>query len=252
LSNDPLVEFERRLERATSLVSSARRVVALTGAGVSAESGVPTFRDADGLWHGHAIEDIATPEAFQRNPDLVWEFYNQRRANLETVVPNPGHEALALLERRLGDGFTLITQNVDGLHSRAGSQRVLEIHGNIRRTRCLKCHRIHDHGLEPLGPRPTCSGCAGRLRPDVVWFHELLSIDLWAQAEAATAGCDVFLIVGTSAIVYPAAGLAILAQRHNCSIIEINTKWTAASDVADVSLLGPSGEILPKLLLQRS
>jgi NAD-dependent deacetylase len=236
------------MQQAAELLRAANRVVVLTGAGVSAESGVPTFRDANGLWEGHAIEDVATPDGFRRNPDLVWEFYNQRRAQLASVRPNAGHVALAQLEERMTDGFTLITQNVDGLHGQAGSQRVLEIHGNIRRTRCLQCHWIQDRGYEPLGPRPTCGDCNGRIRPDVVWFQEALPIQLWDQAETATSQCDVFLLVGTSAIVYPAAGLAMLARRQNCSVIEVNLGRTAASDVAHVSLQGPAGELLPRLI----
>jgi NAD-dependent deacetylase len=236
------------LEKATSLITSARRVVALTGAGVSAESGVPTFRDANGLWQGHDIENVATPQAFHRNPDLVWEFYNQRRASLTNVQPNAGHLALANFELQLGEGFTLVTQNVDGLHTQAGSQHVLELHGNIRRTRCLQCHLIHDRGLEPLGYRPTCRECAGRLRPDVVWFQEPLPINLWLQAETVTANCDVFLIIGTSAIVYPAAGLTKIATQANASVIEVNLNRTPASELATVSLTGRSGVILPKIL----
>ena len=169
-------ELDQALADAARLLRPARRLAVLTGAGVSAESGVPTFRGADGLWEGHAIEEVATPEAFRDNPKLVWRFYNQRREKLGMVRPNPGHFGLAELEAdHFGDGrFTLITQNVDGLHRQAGSRRVLELHGNLRRTRCTGCRRIEERGLEPLGELPACPHCSRLLRPDIVWFHEML------------------------------------------------------------------------------
>src|SRR5262245_28621395 len=174
------------LDRAAELLRRAKAVAVLTGAGVSAESGVPTFRDADGLWEGHEIEDVATPAAFRRDPRLVWRFYNARRANLGTVAPNPGHEALARLEERYGPGgVTVVTQNVDGLHRRAGSRTVHELHGNLTRTRCTGCGRVEDRGLEPLGELPTCPHCNALLRPDIVWFTEALPEDVWRAAEEA-------------------------------------------------------------------
>lgn len=237
------------LARAADIVRAAGRVAVLTGAGVSAESGVPTFRDADGLWEGHAVEDVATPAAFLRDPALVWKFYNQRRDNLRSVEPNAGHYALARLEARYPDGhFALVTQNVDGLHRRAGSRNLIELHGNIARTRCTGCRAIEDRGLEPLGAVPACPHCAAPLRPDIVWFTEELPVDAWHRAKTAAAECDCLLVIGTSAVVYPAAGLISYAECNVSPVIEINLKRTDASDRADVNLFGPSGEILPRLM----
>src|SRR5262249_37788604 len=162
------------------------RVAALTGAGVSAESGVNTFRGAGGLWEGHRVEEVATPGAFARDPALVWKFYNARRANLRAVRPNPGHAALADLERRLGDRFTL---SVDGLPRAAGSRRVVEIHGTLARVRCTGCGTVEDRGFEPLPDLPHCGGCGALLRPDVVWFHEMLPEGAWGAAAEAAGAC---------------------------------------------------------------
>jgi NAD-dependent deacetylase len=237
------------LERAISYLARSRRVTVLTGAGVSAESGVATFRGASGLWEGHRIADVATPEGFQRDPTLVWRFYNQRRVNLASVQPNAGHYALASLEQRLAEGnFALVTQNVDGLHRAAGSCRVLELHGNLRRVRCTGCGTLEDRNLEPLGELPHCPACSGLLRPDVVWFGEILPQDIWIAAEEAAKRCDCFLVVGTSAVVYPAAGLIMLAKDHGARVIEVNLQQTDASAIVDAGLYGPSGQILPKLV----
>ena len=225
----------------------------LTGAGVSAESGVPTFRASDGLWEGHRIEDVATPFAFQRNPRLVWQFYNARRANVGTVKPNPGHHALAKMEGRWGENFTLVTQNVDGLHRAAGSRNVLEVHGSLYRTRCTGCDEIADRGLEPLGELPTCPACSALLRPDIVWFHEPLPEDVWEAAALAAHRADVLLVVGTSAVVYPAANLIPIARGVGGAkpepgkVIEFNLTPTEASELADVGVYGPSGQTLPRL-----
>jgi NAD-dependent deacetylase len=237
------------LERAAGLLRTAKRVAVLTGAGVSAESGVPTFRDAGGLWEGHRVEEVATPAAFARDPVLVWRFYNRRRAALRTVRPNPGHHALARLEERLGpERFALITQNVDGLHRAAGSRHVLEVHGSLARVRCTGCGRVEDRAGDDLGDLPRCPGCAALLRPDVVWFTEMLPEDVWAEAEAAASACNCFLVVGTSAVVYPAAGLVGRARVRGASVIEVNVQPTAVSHRVDVGLYGPSGEILPRLV----
>lgn len=244
----PTTELDAAVARAADLLRPARRVVVLTGAGISAESGVPTFRDADGLWEGHRVEEVATPDAFDRDPELVWRFYNLRRANLRTVEPNPGHFALVKLEDRHGDGFTLVTQNVDGLHRRAGSRRVLELHGNIARTRCTNCGDHRDRGLDELGPLPECPLCGGRLRPDIVWFTESLPVEIWAEAEAAAMTCDAMIVAGTSAVVYPAAGLIATVAGQGKPVIEVNTQLTAASRQVTVSLFGPSGVVLPKLV----
>jgi NAD-dependent deacetylase len=242
-------DLEEGLHRAATWLAAADRVAVLTGAGISAESGLATFRGAGGLWEGQRVEDVATPFAFQRDPGLVWRFYNTRRANLRTVRPNPGHHALVALEERLGPGrFTLITQNVDGLHRAAGSRRVLEIHGNLGRVRCTECPLVEDRGGQALDDSPRCPCCGGLLRPDVVWFHEALPEGIWQEAEQAAAGCQCFLVVGTSAIVYPAAGLIDTARAGGARVVEVNLTATAASRLVDVSLYGQSGHILPQLV----
>jgi NAD-dependent deacetylase len=235
------------LDRAAHVLQSAARVAVLTGAGVSAESGVPTFRASDGLWEGHRIEDVATPTGFARNPELVWRFYNARRENVGTVTPNPGHRALAAMEAKWGPAFAVATQNVDGLHQAAGSRAVYEVHGSLRRTRCTNCAEVRDRGLEPLADRPVCESCGGWLRPDIVWFHESLPEDVWHAAQSAAANCDVFLVVGTSAVVHPAAGLVPLAEQCGATVIEVNLVPSAVSDVVQIGLYGPSGVTLPAL-----
>jgi NAD-dependent protein deacetylase/lipoamidase len=242
-------EWEAALERAAGFLRSADRVAVMTGAGVSAESGLATFRGAGGLWEGHRVEEVATPTAFRRDPRLVWRFYNARRANLRTVRPNPGHIALVALEDRLGpERFTLITQNVDGLHQAAGSRRVLELHGSLARVRCTGCGAVEDRGAEALDELPRCAACGGLLRPDVVWFEEALPYDTWREAEAAVGRCQCFVVVGTSAVVYPAAGLIHQAKLDGARVIEVNVTATEASRLVDVGLYGPSGQILPRLV----
>jgi NAD-dependent deacetylase len=234
---------------AAAYLRRADRVCVLTGAGVSAESGVPTFRASDGLWEGHSIEDVASPEGWRRDPQLVWNFYHGRRAKAGSVRPNPGHDILAAIEARFGDRFTLATQNVDDLHQRAGSRNVLELHGSIRRTRCTECGSVADRGLNALPAMPLCE-CGYPVRPDIVWFGEMLPQGVWAKAEAAARSCDLFLVVGTSAVVYPAAGLVrtAKAQRTPAAVIEFNLAETDASAHADVGVYGPSGVTLPQVL----
>ena len=239
------------LSRAADWLRLADRVCVLTGAGVSAESGVPTFRASDGLWEGHRIEDVASPDGFERDPKLVWQFYNARRATVRTVKPNPGHLALVALEQRFGDRFTLVTQNVDGLHRTAGSKNVLEIHGSLHRTRCVGCGRVTDRNIsEDLGDEPACPKCYGQLRPDIVWFGEPLPENVWLPSLNAAYGCSVLLVVGTSAVVHPAASLVPIAKRKSqpAKVIEVNLTQTEASRMADIGLYGPSGEVLPKLV----
>jgi NAD-dependent deacetylase len=239
---------DEALDRAARILRPAHKVAVLTGAGISAESGLATFRGGGGLWEGHRVEDVATPGAFQRDPALVWRFYNLRRANLAKVLPNPGHHALVELERRLGADFTLVTQNVDGLHQAAGNQSVLEIHGCLRRVRCVGCERVTDRGAEALPDLPRCETCGQLLRPDVVWFEEPLPELIWKSSVDAVQSCDCFLVVGTSAVVYPAAGLIDVARMEGADVIEVNLQPSAASARVDVLLLGPSGTTLPELI----
>lgn len=246
----PTADLEHSLTTAAEALRRATKVAVLTGAGVSAESGVPTFRASDGLWEGHRIEDVATPYGFEKDPRLVWKFYNARRANVKMVQPNAGHRALAAMERHWGENFSIATQNVDGLHQAAGNRRVFEVHGSLRRTRCTACGIIQDRELEVLADLPECGPCGGLLRPDIVWFHEALPDDVWWNAQRAAGECDVLLVVGTSAVVYPAASLIPIAKRTKspgATVIECNLTRTEASAMADVGLYGPSGETLPKL-----
>jgi NAD-dependent deacetylase len=234
------------LEQARDWIRSASAVTVLTGAGISAESGVPTFRGAAGLWKQFRAEDLATPRAFTKSPELVWEWYDWRRRLIDLAKPNGGHVALVDLEQRV-PRFSLITQNVDGLHQLAGSEAVLEVHGSIWNIRCTKCGHSRLDRSVPLSLPPRCE-CGAIARPGVVWFGENLPRGVWASAEKATVTCGVFLVVGTSAVVYPAAGLVDLARSTGAKIIEVNTEQTAVSRTVDCALMGPAGEILPKLV----
>jgi NAD-dependent deacetylase len=220
-------------------------VVVLTGAGISAESGVPTFRGEEGLWHNYRAEQLATPRAFHRDPALVWEWYNWRRGLIGACAPNAAHKTLVEMENALSD-FTLITQNVDGLHRAAGSRNILELHGNIWRTRCLGCgNTITDHrGPLPDIP-PRCSKCNGLLRPDVVWFGESLSEAILRTAWATAERCRLMLVIGTSAVVHPAASLPLVAQRNGARLVEVNPAETPLSEYVDETLRGPAAEVLP-------
>jgi NAD-dependent deacetylase len=226
----------------------ARRVTILTGAGISAESGVPTFRDAQtGLWTRYKPEELATPEAFRRHPKLVWDWYTWRRQLVRKAQPNPGHRALVELERRIPD-FTLITQNVDGLHQRAGSQRVLELHGNLFRNKCFQEGMLIESWENDEANPPQCFHCGAWLRPDVVWFGEPLPVALLAEADVAAAQSEVFFSIGTSTLVYPAAELPFLALSNAATVVEINPQYTPLSAQATFSLRGTAGELLPKLV----
>lgn len=233
--------------QAASWLASARHVAALTGAGVSAESGIPTFRGLGGLWRGRDPMSLATPGAFARDPAAVWEFYNWRRDLVARAEPNPAHRALVRLAA-LVPRFTLITQNVDRLHQRAGSVDVLELHGNLGDVRCTGCGRTTDRAGEALPPLPSCDSCGHPLRPAVVWFGEALPPDIWDLAERAVRDADVLLVAGTSAVVHPAAGLATLAHRLGRRVIEINPDPTPLTPDVDLSLAGPAGSILPALV----
>jgi NAD-dependent deacetylase len=235
------------MEAVRKWLEQARSVAVLTGAGVSAESGVPTFRDANGLWKQHRVQDLATPSAFARDPKLVWEWYNWRRSVLAEVKPNPGHFALAELEKRI-PAFTLITQNVDGLHELAGSRNILRLHGSVWAVRCLKCAREFVDLRVSISELPPHCECGGLLRPAVVWFGEPLPPEIWKAAETAARSSDLFLVIGTSAVVYPAAGLAQLAKSSGARVVEINVAETPITNEIDQFLQGPSGELLPQLI----
>ncbi len=225
---------------------SSRSLTVLTGAGVSAESGVPTFRGKDGLWRKFSPQELATMDAFMRNPRLVWEWYEYRRRLIQDVQPNPAHYAL----RDLEDGFEeflLVTQNIDGLHQRAGSRKIAELHGNIWRDRCLRCNRIYDHKQVDLGEIPPKCACGGTLRPDVVWFGESLPQEALSQAFQAARSCDLLLTVGTSALVQPAASLPLLALRNGAFVVEINPEPTPISEEVNESIRGEGRRGSPSL-----
>ena len=218
----------------------------LTGAGVSAESGVPTFRGEDGLWKSYRAEELATPGAFARDPALVWEWYDWRRQVCAGTEPNPAHEAIAGLDRALSR-FLLVTQNVDGLHARAGSKRIVELHGNIFRARCTRCGAMKDDLSVPLEEIPPRCECGALLRPDIVWFGEGLQETALQQAFEVCRSCDLMLVVGTSAVVQPAASMPLLAKQAGAGIIEINPDATPITPLVDLHLEGKAAEILPAL-----
>jgi len=227
-------------------LATARAVTVLTGAGISADSGVPTFRGADGLWRNFRAEDLATPEAFARDPRLVWEWYNWRRELIATKKPNPAHYAVVNLERRL-EQFWLITQNVDGLHRAAGSQKLSEIHGNIWRVRCTRCGRMDENREVPITILPSCAACGGLLRPHIVWFGESLAPEDLERSYEALERCEVLLIIGTSGIVYPAASFAPVAKAAGAFVVEINLDPTPHTELVDVSLQGRAKDVVPEL-----
>jgi NAD-dependent deacetylase len=228
-------------------LNTARSVTVLTGAGISADSGVPTFRGADGLWRNFRAEDLATPEAFERDPRLVWEWYNWRRELIATKKPNPAHETVAAMERRFSR-FWLITQNVDGLHRDAGSTKLSEIHGNIWKVRCTACGLVEDNRRVPIPILPTCTACRAMVRPHIVWFGESLAAEDIATSHAALESCEVLLIIGTSGLVYPAASFAPVAKSAGAFVVEINLDTTPNSGVVDVTLQGRAMDIVPLLV----
>ena len=256
------------LHQCRSLLESSQSVCILTGAGISAESGIKTFRDAEGLWENHPVEKVATPEGFAKDPRLVWEFYNARRKAADVAAPNAAHLALARLEhgfrrkskkhpfptnghgtgRRPLHSLTLLTQNIDGLHEQAGSQHVIELHGSIWKVRCTGCGILSSEFPLELPLLPYCAECRSLLRPHVVWFGENLEPGVLNAAEEAIEECDLFLVIGTSAVVQPAASYPFLAARRGVPVLEINKEKTPVSSIAEISLRGLAGEILPKII----
>ncbi len=235
------------LDRVAERLRTATRIAVLTGAGISAESGIPTFREAQtGLWARFRPEDLASPDAFARDPKTVWDWYRWRRELVDRAAPNEGHKAIAELQRRV-PGSVLITQNVDGLHQSAGSTDVIELHGSIRRARCTVCEATRDWSHESAVP-PSCS-CGALLRPDIVWFGEMLPEDALARAFAAAESCDVFLSVGTSNLVQPAASLPWIASARRAFVVIVNTTMDGQHQAPNVvHLTGKAGDILPELL----
>ena len=233
------------LEEAAARLRRAGSVFVLTGSGISAESGLPTFRGAGGLWRTHRVEELASPQGFARDPRLVWTWYNERRAAHARAEPNAAHRALAELERRCAD-FTLATQNVDSLHLRAGSRNVLELHGQLREARCTGCafRRPLDDDFDVAAIE---HDCGGRLRPDIVWFGEPLPAEVWAAAAQAAQRAEVVLVIGTSGIVHPAASLAT-AYARDAYVIEVNPEETAITEAVDVSLRGAATALVPELV----
>jgi len=230
-------------------MEAAGAVVVVTGAGVSAESGVPTFRGAGGLWRSFRAEDLATPGAFGRDPRLVWEWYDWRRQGLATARPNAAHDALARLERAHAGSFLLVTQNVDGLHAAAGSRKLVEVHGSIWQVRCTACGRERYERAVPLATLPpTCPACGGLERPGVVWFGEALPAVALEAAFGAARACELMLVVGTSAVVYPIAYLPRVARENGARVIEVNPEETPLTPLADESIRGRAAEVLPSLL----
>ncbi len=229
-------------------LKEAQRVCIITGAGISAESGVPTFRGKDGLWRQYRAEELATPQAFARDPKLVWEWYNWRRSLIYPLKPNPAHEAVTAMDSHYPD-FLLITQNVDGLHRKAGTRRMVEVHGNIWRVRCTREGTISERIQQDLGELPpVCEKCGAILRPDVVWFGESLPLEALNRSIGFVSACDLMIVIGTSAVVYPVAGFPWTAKQKGATVIEINAEQTPITEIADYSMIGKAGEIMPLLV----
>jgi NAD-dependent deacetylase len=222
-------------------------IAVLTGAGVSAESGVPTFRGEQGMWEKHRPEDLATPGAFARDPRTVWEWYDYRRGICASREPNPAHRAISRLEE-VFPRFLLITQNVDDLHRRSGSRSVVELHGNIFRVRCTRCGERTSNRQVPLSEIPPLCSCGGMLRPDVVWFGEALPEEALSRALGVSRSCDLMLVAGTSAVVQPAASMPLLAAQAGAKVVEVNPDPTPITPLVTMSLRGRAGEILPSVV----
>ena len=232
-------EFINKFKEAGSLVF-------FTGAGISAESGIPTFRGKEGLWKKFRPEELANFNAFITNPEMVWEWYNHRKKIIHDAQPNEGHLTIARMQKYF-DKVTVVTQNIDNLHRRAGSNDIFELHGNIERNFCINCKEFYNEELDFSKGVPKCK-CGGLIRPDVVWFGEMLPEDQFRDGESASVNSDMFFVVGTSAVVYPAAGLVYAAKQGGAVIVEINIEETEVSSIADYSFFGESGKVLPEIL----
>lgn len=230
----------------STIFSKKSSVAILTGAGVSAESGMPTFRGEDGWWRNYRAEELATPDAFARDPKLVWEWYDMRRKIIHDTKPNPAHKTIAEMEKYF-DNFNLITQNVDGLHNRAGSKSIIELHGNLWRVKCIEEDKKFEFLEVPLSKIPPKCDCGALIRPDVVWFGEMLPQDQLEAAFEAAQKCEVMFVVGTSAVVQPAASIPILAKQSDATVIEVNLEPTPLTALVDYSFTGKAGEVLPNL-----
>jgi NAD-dependent deacetylase len=243
------LDMKEKIDKARKAIANAHKIMVFTGAGISKESGVPTFREAGGLWEKFKAEDFATPEAFSRRPKEVWEWYRFRRDLARKVEPNPGHIAVAELESHHND-FMLATQNIDNLHMRAGSRNMVELHGNIMHSYCMNCGHLVDESKQGLrGEVPPCpqEGCDGIMRPKVVWFGEQLDTNDLERSFTFAAECDCCIVIGTSGLVYPAAQIPFLARRNDACIIDVNPEPSAITPIADYFLQGPAGEIMPRL-----
>ncbi len=231
-------------ESTISRLREAESVVFFTGAGISAESGIPTFRGKDGIWNKLKPEELANFNAFLRNPEMVWEWYDHRKKIIHGSQPNNAHKAIAEMQDLFKE-VTVVTQNIDNFHRRAGSRTVYELHGNIERNYCIECKTFYNEELPMQGKIPKCTKCGGLIRPDIVWFGEYLPQDQFKASEKAARDCDVFFVVGTSAVVYPAASLIYVARESGAYIIEVNIEETEISYLADKSFYGEAGKVLP-------
>ncbi len=236
--------FSKKLKE---LLTKETKVSVLTGAGVSKESGIPTFRGKDGLWRNHNAMELATPEAFSAKPDLVWEWYQWRRGLIKPIEPNPGHHAIAKMERFFNN-FILITQNIDGLHAKAGNIKILELHGNIWRVRCIEEGKVMNYSDHPLKEIPPKCTCGALLRPDVVWFGEALDQTILMESFQKASESDLCIVIGTSGVVYPAAAIPVEAKNNGAYLVEVNPNPSNLTSLADESIQGPSAEVLPQLI----
>lgn len=238
----------QQIKAGNKILQESKKVLVLTGAGVSAESGVPTFRGEEGLWKNYDPMELATPEAFARDPYLVWEWYDWRREKMSPCKPNPSHQIIAEMEKGI-EKFLLVTQNVDGLHQKAGSKKVVTVHGNIWETRCTKCETIITNEQVPLDPRPPVCVCGGMMRPNVVWFGEIVPQEHFFKVHnfIKTGDIDCFIIAGTTALIHYIQTWTMMAKEYGAKVIEVNFEPTVISRAADISLIGKAGEIFPQL-----